>query len=103
MLLVICCEEAEDMRKIYDYGLHHGRGSAEAREAMRRRLEDMAEWNEAGMREHLKLSRNARFVKAVGRQRTHNVHMMDPGFVAREVEWVYGGGNLAAGCAWSPM
>lgn len=94
-LSVVCCEEAEDMRKVYAYGLEHGHGSAKAREAMRKRLEDMAELDEAGMREHLKMSRNARFVKAQGKQRTHNVHMVDPGFVAGEVEWVFKGGQSA--------
>lgn len=94
---VICCEEAEDMRKIYAYGLERGYGSAEAREAMRKRLEDMAELDEAGMREHLKLSRNGRFIKAEGRRRTHNVHMVDPAFVAREVEWVVNGGRRRGG------
>lgn len=93
-LSVICCGEVEDMRKVYAYGLEHGHGSVEAREAMRKRLEDMEELDEAGMREHLKLSRNARFVMVEGRQRTHNVHVVDPEFVAREVEWVFSEGRL---------
>lgn len=90
-LSVICCQEAEDMKRVYEHGLANGHGSREAREAMRKRLEDMAELDESGMKEHLSLTQEGmgRFVLAEGKQRTHNVVMVDPDFVAREVEWVY--------------
>lgn len=89
-LSVIFCDEATDLRKIYDYGVRNGNGSNEAQEALKKRLEDMSQLDERGMRKHLALSSNARFVKAVGKQKTHNVQVVDPKFVAREVEWVCG-------------
>ncbi|KAK5136685.1 hypothetical protein LTR08_002338 [Meristemomyces frigidus] len=88
-LSVICCDMATDFSKLYEYGVQHGHGSPEAREALRKRLEDLSEVDEAAMREHLALSTNGRFVKAEGKQRTHNVHFVDPEFVVKEIEWVY--------------
>lgn len=90
-LSVIFCDESHDFRKCYEYGVRHGHGTDEAREALRKHLEDMSDVDEARMREHLVLSSNARFVKAEGKQRTHNVQVVDPDFVTREIRWVLDG------------
>jgi hypothetical protein len=90
-LNVLYCDTANDFRKVYEHGVHHGYGSEEAREEMRVIVENMAEVEERNMREHLSLSSRTRFVKAEGKARTHNVHIVDPEFVAREVEWAVTG------------
>ncbi|KAK3046376.1 hypothetical protein LTR09_012152 [Extremus antarcticus] len=87
-LSVVFCDESNDFRKVYEYGVEHGNGTEEAREALRKHLEDMSAVDEAGMRQHLTLSSHARFVKAEGKRRTHNVHLVDPQFVAREISWM---------------
>lgn len=87
-LSVVFCDESNDFRKVYKYGVEHGNGTEEAREALRKHLEDMSAIDEAGMREHLALSSDATFVKAEGKRRTHNVHLVDPEFVSREISWV---------------
>lgn len=94
-LSIIFCDESIDFGKVYEYGVQHGNGTEEAREALRKRLEDMSEVDEAAMREHLALSHESRFVKAEGKQRTHNVHVVDPAFVTREIQWVFEGRRSA--------
>lgn len=94
-LSVIFCDESNDFGKVYKHGVEHGNGTEEAREALRKRLEGMSEIDEAAMREHLVLSSDSRFVKAEGKRKTHNVQLVDPEFVAREIEWVYGGQKSA--------
>lgn len=88
-LSIIFADESNDMSKVYAYALEHGHGSPEAREVMRVRLEDMSAVDEAAMRSQLSYSRNSHFVKAQGKQRTHNVHFVDPAFVAAEIEKVF--------------
>lgn len=84
----ICCQESVDFRKVYDWGVERGYGSEAVREGFLASIKAMAEGDERMMREHLELSRRGRFVLAKGRQRTHNVIMVDPVFVVKEVEWV---------------
>lgn len=88
-LSVIFCDESKDFGKAYDYGIRHGNGTKDAQEALRVRLEDMSEVDEAAMREHLALSSNSRFVRAQGKAQTHNSQIVEPSFVAGEIEWVY--------------
>ena len=90
-LSVIFCDESNDFRKIYDHGVKHSFGTIEAREIVRRHLVDMSREEEKAQREHLTLSDNARFVKLHGKRATHNVHMVDPDWVARQVRWVLDG------------
>lgn len=87
-LSVIFCDEATDVQKVYDHAVEKGHGSDEAREAVRKRLEDMSVVDETAMREHLVLSSEARLVKADGKRKTHNVQIVDPEFVAKEIKWV---------------
>ncbi|KAK5118568.1 hypothetical protein LTR85_008033 [Meristemomyces frigidus] len=53
-LSVLFCEESTDFPKVYEYGLKHGNGIEEAREALRKRLEDMSKDDEKAMREQLR-------------------------------------------------
>ena len=66
----------------------HGHGTAEAREALRIRLEDLSEVEEKGQRAQLSLSSNNRFVKAEGEARTHNIQFVQPELIVQEVKWV---------------
>jgi hypothetical protein len=90
-LSVIFGNESVDMQKVYDWGVKHGNGTEEAREALRKRLEDMGEIDEEGQREHLRLSSQSRFIYASGVARTHNVHYVQPELIADEVKWVLDG------------
>ena len=88
-LSVVFCDESNDFGKVYEYGVKHHFGTLAAQEALRKRLEDMSEVDEAAMREHLSLSSNSRFVKAQGKAKTHNSHFIMPELVVGEIEWVY--------------
>ncbi|KAF8849135.1 hypothetical protein BDZ45DRAFT_697803 [Acephala macrosclerotiorum] len=63
----------------------------EAREALRKRLEDMVEVDKKGQRAHLSLSSQSRFVYAEGHARTHNLQLVYPQLIAGEVRWVLEG------------
>lgn len=89
-LSAVMCDEAVDVQKVYDWGILHGYGSPQAREAVRKRLEDMSELDEAGMKEHLRLTSDGRFVKMEGESRTHNVQIVNPEAVVKEIRWVLG-------------
>lgn len=88
-LCVVFCDESNDFRKVYEYGVEHGFGTAEQQEVMRRHLEKMSVEDEAAQRTQLALSENARFLKAEGKRATHNVQLVDPAWVAEQVKWVY--------------
>ncbi|KAF2479066.1 Alpha/Beta hydrolase protein [Neohortaea acidophila] len=90
-LSVIFADEANDLQKMLDYSIEHGCGSQKARDDARKHLENMSVLDEALARESMELSSNARFVKAEGKLKTHNLHVIDPGFVARQIEWVFSG------------
>lgn len=89
-LSVVFADNSADFRKIYEWGVDHRNGLDEDREAMRRSLEDMAMIEERGQRAHLALSSQGRFVCATGAGMTHNIQMVQPELIAREVEWVLG-------------
>lgn len=89
-LSVVFCDMSRDFRRVYEWGVEHGNGTEEAREALRKRLEDMAEVNERDMRENLTLSSRSRFVKMEGKAATHNVQVVAPELVVKEVAWVLG-------------
>lgn len=90
-LSVIFADEANDLQKMLDYGIKHDCGSQEARDDARKHLEDMSVLDETLAREMLQWSSCARFVKTEGNLKTHNLHMVDPAFVARQIEWVFSG------------
>jgi hypothetical protein len=72
-LSVIFGNESVDFTKVYEWGVEHSNGTPEAREALRKRLEDMGEIDEKGQREHLSLSTDSKFVYVEGIARTHNI------------------------------
>lgn len=88
-LSVIYCNESTDLAKAYENAVRKGHGLGAAQEDARKRLEDMATLDEASQRAHLTLSSRARFVKAQGKQCTHNIHVVDPELVSKEIEWVW--------------
>lgn len=90
-LSVIFGNEAEDFRKILEWGVKEGNGTEEARAALSKRLEDMSEVDEASEKAHLTLSTNSRFIRAEGKAMTHNLQMIAPELIAREVRWVLSG------------
>lgn len=90
-LCVIFCDESNDFRKVYEYGVLHGHGTAEEQETVRQHLESMSADDEAAQRTQLALSGATRFIRAEGSRATHNVHMVDPCWVARQVQWVIDG------------
>jgi hypothetical protein len=90
---VIYCGTANDFQKIYDHGMKHGYGSEEVRQEMRDILAVMADSDERHMRTMLGYSSCSRFVKTEGKAATHNVHVVDPGCIVREVGWVVGVGR----------
>jgi len=92
-LSIIFANESVDFQKVYDYSVKNGTGTSSAREAMRKRLEDMEEIDETGQRAHLGLSSQRRFVYAEGIARTHNVHFVQPQLIVDEVRWVLSGLN----------
>lgn len=63
-LSVVFANESVDLREVYEWGAEWGNGGPETREALRKRLEDMAEVDEKGQRAHLSLSSQSRFVYA---------------------------------------
>ncbi|CZR63298.1 uncharacterized protein PAC_13195 [Phialocephala subalpina] len=90
-LSVIFANESVEMRKGYDWGVEHGNSTAEAREALRKRLEDMAEVDEKGQRAHLSMSSHSKFVYAEGDARTQSVQVVNPQLIVDEVRWVLEG------------
>ncbi|KUJ07039.1 alpha/beta-hydrolase, partial [Mollisia scopiformis] len=86
-LSVIFANESVDLSKVYEWGIKNGSGTPEAREALRKRLEDMAEVDEQGQRAHLSLSSQSRFVYAEGEARTHNLQIVKPQLIADEARW----------------
>ncbi|KAK6436826.1 hypothetical protein LTR95_006983 [Oleoguttula sp. CCFEE 5521] len=90
-LCVIWCDEAQDFRKVHEHGVRHGHGTVDELETVRAHLETMSIDEEAAQRTQLALSSAARFVRAGGVRSTHNVHMVDPGWVAQQIRWVYNG------------
>jgi len=90
-LAVVFCDESHDFRKIHRYGVEHGYGTAEEQEIVQSHLVEMSERDEQAQRELLALSSNARFVRADGKRATHNVQVVDPEWVARQVRWVFDG------------
>lgn len=90
-LSVIFCDESNDFQRVYDYGVKHGHGTLEEQEIVRMHLENMSVEDEAAQREQLALSSNARFVKTDGKRATHNVHLVDPEWVAQQIRWVFDG------------
>lgn len=90
-LAVVFCDESHDFWKIYQYGVEHGYGAAGEQETIRRHLVDMSQKDEAAQREQLALSSNAKFVRADGKRATHNVHVVDPEWVAHQIKWVLDG------------
>jgi len=70
--------ESTDFWKVYEWGMKHGNGTPEAREALRKRLEDMGDIDERGQTEHLSLSSMRRFVVMEGDAATHNFHIAQP-------------------------
>jgi hypothetical protein len=91
-LSVVVCNESVDFEKVYAFGVEHGYGSAEEREALRKRLVEYGgRWMRWGQRTHLDLALgNARFAIMEGEARTHNVHGVRPDLVGEEVRWVLG-------------
>lgn len=83
--------ESIDFKKVYDWGVEHGNGTPEAREALRKRLEDMAQVDDERQRAHLSLSSQSRFIYAEEDARTHNVQLVHPQLIADEVRWVLEG------------
>ena len=73
-LSVIFGNKSVDFQKVYEGSVKRGGGTEEAREALRKRLEDMGEMVEKVQWEHVSLSNRSRFVYATGVANTHNVH-----------------------------
>jgi hypothetical protein len=90
-LRVIFANESVDLRKIYKWGIESGNGTPEARENLRKRLEEMAEVDEARQRARLSSSSQHRFVYAEGHARTHNIQFIQPQLITNEVRWVFEG------------
>ncbi len=90
-LSVLFCDESNDFKKVYEYGVKHGHGTAEEQEVIQKHLETMSADDEAAQREHLALSDNSRFCKADGKRATHNVHLVDPEWVVGQIRWVFDG------------
>lgn len=90
-LSIIFCDESHDFQKVYQYGVDHGHGTFEEQEIVRRHLVNMSREDEMAQREQLALSSNVRFVRADGKRATHNVHLVDPLWVARQIGWVLDG------------
>jgi hypothetical protein len=63
----------------------------EERQRVKEHLESMSAREEAAQRTQLSLSAVALFIKADGRRATHNVHLIDPGWVAERIRWVFDG------------
>ena len=63
----------------------------EEQEVVRRHCLKMSRVDEAAQREQLALSSNARFVRADGKRATHNVHVVDPEWVAGQIKWALDG------------
>ncbi|OQO09763.1 hypothetical protein B0A48_05167 [Cryoendolithus antarcticus] len=97
-LCVIWCDEARDFRRVYEHGVRHGYGTSDEQEIVRAHLETMSMDEEVAQRTQLALSSTARFVRAEGVRATHNVHMVDPSWVAQQIRWVFDGveRNLSA-------
>jgi hypothetical protein len=93
-LSVIFGNESVDFTKVYEWGVKHGNWTPEAREALRKRLEDMGDIDEKGQRENLSLSSESRFIYAEGIARTHNIQAVQPELIAKEVKWVIEGLSL---------
>lgn len=87
-LSVIFANESIDFRKIYEWGVKMRNGTAATRNAMAKRLEDMAEVDEMGQRAHLSLSSASKFVRVVGNERTHNMQYSHPHVIVEEVKWI---------------
>jgi len=90
-LCVIFCDESNDFRKVYNYGVKHRHGTPEEREVVRKHLEDMSAEDKTAQRSQLDLSSNAQSIKTDGSRATHNVHMVDLEWVAQQILWVYDG------------
>jgi pimeloyl-ACP methyl ester carboxylesterase len=93
-LSVIFGNESVDFTKVYEWGVKHGNGTPEARETLRKRLEDMGDVDEKGQRQHLSLLSDSRFMYAEGIARTHNIQVVQPKLIAKEVKWVIEGPSL---------
>lgn len=65
---VIFANESVDLRNIYEWGIKRGNGTPEARDYLRRRLENMAELDEEGQRAHLSISSQHRLYMQKGMQ-----------------------------------
>lgn len=89
-LSVDFADSSFDLRKVYEWGVGRKNGTHNARESLRRRLEDMAEVEEQSQKAHLGPSSQSRFVRAQGVARTHNVQLVQPNLISEEVRWVLG-------------
>ena len=89
-LSVIFCDRATDFRICFHFAVQNDIGSAESRGPVSEWLETFSQLDEDTCRKHLSLSRNSRFVYAEGVRKTHNVQLVDPAWVAAEIQWVCG-------------
>jgi len=72
---------------VYEWGVRHGNGMADAGVALRKRLEDMMRWVQKA---HLTRSSQIRFAYAEGLTRMRNLQFIQPQLIAEEVRWVLG-------------
>jgi hypothetical protein len=89
-LSVIFADLSIDFKKVYDWGVERNNGTHDAREALRRRLEDIAEVEEQNQKVHLGLSSQSRLVRVQGDAKGHNVQLVQPSLISEEVRWALG-------------
>ncbi|KUJ20821.1 alpha/beta-hydrolase [Mollisia scopiformis] len=84
---VITCNSARDMQRMYESGVAAGKGTEAEREQFRNMLVDHNQRQTDWQQDLLRLSCNSRFIRVDNSG--HNVQLVQPAVVAREIRWVW--------------
>lgn len=82
---VIIADTPGDFQKMYDSGVAAGNGTGEERAQFRKCLEKWREMDEDWQRDLLRLSRLSRSVRV---HCGHNVQLLQPQCIVREIQWI---------------